>query len=469
MLKKIIIFFCLVASSGFSFLLDAKTVDESTGIRLNLPSSWTCSSTQEDSWEVVVPDTEYSSGKKFKNGWLKIEEVGDRFICNSGSQKVLDVRSTPLGVSSGQVSTTVLKARLLERHLQENLGFEVDSKTVYSDSHYIVRLDYTDQNQKSGAWWIVYSQESSTLHRLWMTDVSLLNGKQIEEFENLFFVSVYPVIFNLGPIVLTERSATALTFFFIGIVLLLTLGKKGVDDFMRSFDEPGELFADFGKGETFFYPFALVLCSSFLFVGFTSSLKGMLLSWINGNVVYAYLEVMKFSVFSNVENDPEKGYIVLAGLAQNLINFFRQHIDMFIQWFPAIVIVLWFVNALANYLGSLIVKSDLKFGTTFFASSLLTPYSCILGLGCLLAFFTQGFSLYIGITLIGFAAFMLFRVAVLGFGQLYRLSNSQAYTAIIFSRFMWVLFVGGIIYGFSTEMVMPAYEQAIVLDYSLVS
>ena len=91
----------------------------------------------------------------------------------------------------------------------------------------------------------------------------------------------------------------------------------------------------------------------------------------------------KLTIFSNVGNDPEKGYIVLAGTAQNLINFFRQHVDMFIQWFPAIVLVLWFTNSLCNYLGSLVVKSDLRFTPTFFASGLLAPYSCFFGMGLL--------------------------------------------------------------------------------------
>ncbi len=466
MIERIgLVFFFLIS---FSFVANSTVIDDSTGIRLNLPSVWDCSSLGEDSWEVVVPDTEYSSGKHFKPGWLKIEEVGDRFVCNSGSNKVLDIRSVPLSVSSGQVSTTVLKSRLLQRHLEENLGFSVLSTTSYSDNHYISRLDYQDSKGENGSWWIVYSQEAATLYRIWMPDLSLVEKSEIEDFQNMFFTSVYPVVFDLGFITITQRSATALTFFLIGVFLLLSLGKKGANDFVKGLEDPGELFGDFGKGETFFYPLALVLCSSFLFVGFAASFRGILLSAINATFVSAQLEMNKTSIFSQVGNDPEKGYIVLAGTAQNLINFFRQHVDMFIQWFPAIVLVLWFTNALCNYLGSLIVKSELRFGPTFFASSLLTPYSCIFGMGLLLSFFTQGFSLYLGFILIILSSVMLCRMSVLGFGQLYRLSNSQSYTAIIFSRFMWVIFVGGMIYGFYSEMISPAYIQASVLDYSLV-
>ena len=466
MIKRIGLLFVFLVS--FVFNAYSKVVDDSTSIRLNLPSSWECSSMGEDSWEVVVPDTEYSSGKHFKKGWLKVEEVGDRFICNSGSKKILDIRSIPLSVSSGQVSTTVLKSRLLQRHLEENLGFSVSQKTSYSDNHYISRLDYQDASGQNGAWWIVYSQESATLHRIWMTDTSAVGEKEIESFEEMFFTSVYPVIFDVGFIVVTERSATALTFFLIGVFLLLSLGKKGANDFVKGFEDPGELFSDFGKGETFFYPLALVLCSSFLFVGFAASFRGILLSAINATFVSAQLEMNKLTIFSNVGNDPEKGYIVLAGTAQNLINFFRQHVDMFIQWFPAIVLVLWFTNSLCNYLGSLVVKSDLRFTPTFFASGLLAPYSCFFGMGLLLVSFTQGFSSSLGILLIIFASVMLCRISILGFGQLYRLSTSQSYTAILFSRFMWVIFVGAMIYGFHTEMISPAYVSASVLDYSLV-
>ncbi len=466
MIKKISLL--LVFLISFVFVGNSKAVNDSTGIRLNLPSSWECSSLGEDSWEVVVPDTEYSSGKHFKKGWLKIEEVGDRFVCDSDSKKILDIRSIPLSVSSGQVSTTVLKSRLLQRHLEENLGFTVSQRVSYSDNHYISRLDYQDVNGKNGSWWIVYSQESATLHRIWITDISAISEKEIKNFENMFFTSVYPVIFDAGFMVITERSATALTFFLIGVFLLLSLGKKGANDFIKGFESPGELFADFGKGETFFYPLALVLCSSFLFVGFVASFRGILLSAINATFVSAQLEMNKMSIFSNVDNDPEKGYIVLAGTAQNLINFFRQHVDMFIQWFPAIVLVLWFTNSLCNYLGSLVAKSELRFTPTFFASSLLAPYSCVFAMGLLFVSFTQGFSFYLGVLLILFSSLMLCRISILGFGQLYRLSVSQSYTAIIFSRFMWVIFVGAMVYGLYTEMISPAYITASVLDYSLV-
>ena len=64
MIKKFGLFFVFLIS--FVFTAYSKVVDDSTGIRLNLPSSWECSSMGEDSWEVVVPDTEYSSGKHFK-------------------------------------------------------------------------------------------------------------------------------------------------------------------------------------------------------------------------------------------------------------------------------------------------------------------------------------------------------------------------------------------------------------------
>ncbi|MCH7493844.1 hypothetical protein IIA16_03940, partial [bacterium] len=392
----------LLASCG---TVEATTIHEEIGLRLELPAAWDCT--------------------------MEGEADNGRLTCLEGGSERFVALVEP-DVGQAQVVGTELAADNLSRRL-DILGLESTSSTAFMDGHFMIRLDY--RGEQTGTWWVVLSTESASIYRFHLLGTDPVAAAMVERVR---FVNAYPIAFVAGPLVVGEREISAWGVLAVGLFMLIALGRKLLLDLGRLFRDPGGLFGDFGRGENIWFPLAVVLCSGLLLTGLLAVNEGRYMARAYSDAIQVQAAVVEGGVVGHRDvrapdgnADPEMVAMVMGGVRGRLIAAHRDLFSRAIWFLPIVWLVLWIANGTAIFLGGKAAKGEAIWTRSLYASALLAgPSAMFFAGGAMWWLLPEAPGWGWGLSAAGFV--LLAMLAVKGMADLMRITTGAALGA-------WVL------------------------------
>ncbi len=398
-------------------------MEEGVGVRFVRPAGWSCESTSSSDIS--------------------------RLTCLEGGNERFVVLSTP-DVRESTVVGSERTADELKLRLKSILDFTVDAEHHFVDDQYAVRLSYQGEEGDEGVWWVVLATESATLFRMHLIGRPMDVGEGLTPMPEFRFTEAYPVTGKVGPIVLSARNSSAFGVLVLGLFLLLTLGKKLVVDLPRLFREPGDLFAEFGRGETVLFPLALVLCGVFLMVGVLGLFRDQGMVILSENLVDPVVSQLQSVVEGNeaVDGDPVRAEMVLDGLRGSLLRFYRGYLDDLLWMTPVVWVGVWIVSGTSLFLGgkSFGAQDQAQWRRTLFSCALLSGPSALIVGGSILGSVSSSAAVpATALSVVG--VLFLIALGLWGAARLFRLTLGKAMGAWLVAFLFFGLVMGGAIYG----------------------